>query len=423
MRSLALVFSALLAFAASAQAADKMNVGKAVQDVWLYTPLDVGIETGIFAKQGLDIEVSILPGGAKLQQALLSGSIDIGLGGSQAMALTVKGAPTITIAALAGPPAGFSIVVVPDSPIKSIADLKGKSIGFASNGSILDWLQQQLSIQQGWGQHGMQGVATGGSDANTAALVSHQIDAGIQTTEQPASPSGAEHQARILLEHGAAPAPNLYHPNDLRPHTSISASTPSASSASSKAGLVPSPIWSRIKRRAARSPPARSTWMRPSSNAPTIVEECSVSVEGRHVRSERCRRAARLFPSRSAFSIRSRPDDQNPDHPLSARETVSLKPVSMMRMKYVAVALLVLATITSAQAADKVRVGKSVGSLWVPPDIGVEEHFRALYSTSTSRSAALGSGARLQQALASTGIDIGMSAGADHAGRDRARRC
>src|SRR5205807_610794 len=68
-----------------AHAADKINVGKAVQDVWLYTPVDVGIEEGIFAKQGLDVEISILSGGAKLQQALLSGSIDIGLGGSQAM--------------------------------------------------------------------------------------------------------------------------------------------------------------------------------------------------------------------------------------------------------------------------------------------------------------------------------------------------
>jgi NitT/TauT family transport system substrate-binding protein len=191
------LLGAIFIGATAAQAADKINVGKAVQDVWLYTPLDVGIEQGIFAKQGLDIEVSILPGGAKLQQALLSGSIDVGLGGSQAMALTVKGAPTIAIASLAGPPAGFSIVVVPDSPIKTVTDLKGKSIGFASNGSILDWLQQRLSIQQGWGQHGMKGVATGGTEANTAALVSRQIDAGIQTTETGFTLE-AKHQARIL---------------------------------------------------------------------------------------------------------------------------------------------------------------------------------------------------------------------------------
>jgi NitT/TauT family transport system substrate-binding protein len=192
-----LLAGCILAAASTAQATDKINVGKAVQDVWLYTPIDVGIEQGLFAKQGLDIEISILSGGAKLQQALLSGSIDIGLGGSQAMALSVKGAPTVAIAALAGPPAGFSILVLPDSPIKSVADLKGKSIGFASNGSILDWLQQRLSIQQGWGQHGMKGIAAGGSQASEAALKSRQLDAIISTTETGFSLE-ARHEARIL---------------------------------------------------------------------------------------------------------------------------------------------------------------------------------------------------------------------------------
>jgi NitT/TauT family transport system substrate-binding protein len=197
MKAIVLAMSALLAFASGAQAVDKINVGKAVQDVWLYTPADVGIEQGLFAKQGLEVEISILSGGAKLQQALLSGSIDIGLGGSQAMALSVKGAPTIAVASLAGPPAGFSILVLPDSPIKSVADLKGKSIGFASNGSILDWLQQRLSIQQGWGQHGMKGVAAGGSQASEAALRSRQLDAIISTTETGFSLE-ARHEARIL---------------------------------------------------------------------------------------------------------------------------------------------------------------------------------------------------------------------------------
>jgi ABC-type nitrate/sulfonate/bicarbonate transport system substrate-binding protein len=198
MKPAAFLIAAVVALAAqSALAADKINVGKAVQDVWLYTPVDVGIEEGIFAKNGLDVVISIMPGGAKLQQALLSGSIDIGLGGSQAMALSVKGAPTIAVASLAGPPAGFSILVVPDSPIKTVADLKGKSIGFASNGSILDWLQQRLSIQEGWGKDGMKGVAAGGSEASAAALISHQLDSIMATTETGFTLE-AKHQARIL---------------------------------------------------------------------------------------------------------------------------------------------------------------------------------------------------------------------------------
>lgn len=196
-----------LAIATGAQAADTIKIGKAVQDVWHYTPADVGIAEGFFAKQGLDVEISILSGGAKLQQALLSGSIDLGLGGSQAMALSVKGSPTIAVAAIAGPPAGFSILVVPDSPIKSVADLKGRTIGFASNGSLLDWMQQRLSIEEGWGQHGMKGVAAGGEEASTAALVSHQLDAIISTTENGFRLE-AKHQARILTSMQPF-APNL----------------------------------------------------------------------------------------------------------------------------------------------------------------------------------------------------------------------
>jgi ABC-type nitrate/sulfonate/bicarbonate transport system substrate-binding protein len=197
----------LLTAASTAYAADTIKIGKAVYDVWHYTPVDVGIAEGFFAKEGIDVEISILSGGAKLQQALLSGSIDLGLGGSQAMALSVKGSPTIAVAAIAGPPAGFSIMVVPDSPIKTIADLKGKTIGFASNGSLLDWMQQRLSIEEGWGQHGMKGVAAGGEDASTAALVSHQLDSIMSTTENGLVLE-SKHQARILTNMRPF-APNL----------------------------------------------------------------------------------------------------------------------------------------------------------------------------------------------------------------------
>src|SRR5690349_19955250 len=89
-----------LAVAPAAQAADTIKIGKAVQDVWHYTPADVGIAEGLFAKQGLDVEISILSGGAKMQHALLSGCIDLGLDVIQATALSVKHSPTIAVAAI-----------------------------------------------------------------------------------------------------------------------------------------------------------------------------------------------------------------------------------------------------------------------------------------------------------------------------------
>src|SRR6185437_8397692 len=62
-----------------AHAADKLHVGKAINVLWIYTILDIGVDQGIFNKYGLDIEISVLPGDAKFQQALISKSIDIGL--------------------------------------------------------------------------------------------------------------------------------------------------------------------------------------------------------------------------------------------------------------------------------------------------------------------------------------------------------
>src|SRR5262249_28636306 len=60
--------------AAPAQAADKLRVGKAVPFAWTFTPIDVGVEVGIFAKHGLALEVTSFAGDARLQQGMVSDS-------------------------------------------------------------------------------------------------------------------------------------------------------------------------------------------------------------------------------------------------------------------------------------------------------------------------------------------------------------
>jgi NitT/TauT family transport system substrate-binding protein len=166
-----------------ALAADKLRAGKATSETWGYLPLDIGVEEGIFAKHGLDVEVTVLSGGARFQQALVSNSIDIGLSGSTAMAQTVKGSPVIAIAATVGAPRGFAVVVTADSPIKTVADLKGKTISFATNGSLPDWLVRRMAIIEGWGPGGVKGAALGSVEANISAVLAHQIDAMVTATE------------------------------------------------------------------------------------------------------------------------------------------------------------------------------------------------------------------------------------------------
>src|SRR5256885_6388109 len=81
------------ALLAPADAAEKLRVGKAVPFAWTFTPLDVGIQTGQFARQGLTVEPSAFGGDAKLQQALTAAGIDIGIGSGPGMAFMAKGGP------------------------------------------------------------------------------------------------------------------------------------------------------------------------------------------------------------------------------------------------------------------------------------------------------------------------------------------
>ncbi len=45
-----------------------------------FVPVDVGSQTGIFKRNGLDLQVASFGGDAKLQQAMAADSIDVGLG-------------------------------------------------------------------------------------------------------------------------------------------------------------------------------------------------------------------------------------------------------------------------------------------------------------------------------------------------------
>ena len=104
---LALVAAIALVGAGTVRANELIRVGKAQATAWTFLPVDVGIAEGYFAKQGLDIEISSLGGDAKLQQALVADSIDIGLGSGPGMAFAAKGSPAIGVAAYAGAPRTF----------------------------------------------------------------------------------------------------------------------------------------------------------------------------------------------------------------------------------------------------------------------------------------------------------------------------
>lgn len=173
----------LAARLAPAHAAESLRVAKVVPFAWTFTPLDVGIQEGIFAKHGLAIEASASAGDAKLQQLLTAGSVDIGLGSGPGMAFAAKGVPAKAVAAMYGTPRNMAVMVGYDSPIKTIDDLKGKKIGCTTVGSLTAWIGARINEKKGWGKNGIDVVAIGGMPPARAAIKTHQIDGYIGALE------------------------------------------------------------------------------------------------------------------------------------------------------------------------------------------------------------------------------------------------
>jgi len=159
-----------------AHAADKIRAGKAISVIWAMVPLDIGVKEGLFAKYGVDVDITTMSGGAKLQQGLVAGSLDIGIDGGTGLVFGAKGSPVIGIAAVAGAPSNFGVVVAADSSINKVADLKGRLLGVATNGSFPQWLIKRLAVAQGWGPDGIRTVALGGFEASASAMETHQTD-------------------------------------------------------------------------------------------------------------------------------------------------------------------------------------------------------------------------------------------------------
>jgi len=178
-----LIAAVALIGAGAARAADAIHVGKAQGSAWTFLPVDIGIAQGFFAKQGLDVDSADLGGDAKVQQAIVAGSIDFGLGSGPGMAFAAKRSPSLAVAAFAGSPRNIAAIVLADSPIKKIADLEGKLIAVSTVGSLSEWLAKQMAIQEGWGQDGIRTVPLGAIQASVAALKARQVDAVVLSTE------------------------------------------------------------------------------------------------------------------------------------------------------------------------------------------------------------------------------------------------
>jgi ABC-type nitrate/sulfonate/bicarbonate transport system substrate-binding protein len=156
-----------------------LRVGKAGREAFSFVPVDVGARTGIFKRHNLDLEISSLAGDARIQQAMAADAIDVALGSGPGLAFIVKGSPVKGIAAMAGPPLLFALVVRNDDTVKTADDLKGRKVGVSTVGSVTSWIISEVSRQKGWGFDGITQVPIGEDSSRVAALKAKALDGAI----------------------------------------------------------------------------------------------------------------------------------------------------------------------------------------------------------------------------------------------------
>ena len=182
--SLLFASAVLSAVTVSSAPAETLRVGKAGRDAFSFVPADVGARTGIFRQHGVDIEISSFGGDARLQQAMAADGIDVALGSGPGLAFIVKGSPVKGIAAMAGPPLLFALVVRNDAAVATLDDLRGRKVGVSTVGSVTSWIISEVSRQKGWGYDGMAQVPIGDDANRIAALKTRSIDGAIVNLAQ-----------------------------------------------------------------------------------------------------------------------------------------------------------------------------------------------------------------------------------------------
>jgi NitT/TauT family transport system substrate-binding protein len=160
-------------------AAETLRVGKAGREAFSFVPVDIGERTGIFKRHGIELVIASFGGDARIQQAMAADGIDIGLGSGPGLAFIVKGSPAKGIAAMAGPPLIFALVVRADDTVKTIDDLKGRKVGVSTVGSVTSFIVNEVSRQKGFGLDGIGQVPIGEDASRIAALKTRSIDGAI----------------------------------------------------------------------------------------------------------------------------------------------------------------------------------------------------------------------------------------------------
>lgn len=136
-RSLVALFAAAISFGAITQAqAETLRIGYQKYGTLVLLKAKGTLEKRL-AEQGVEVKWTEFPGGPQLLEGLNVGSVDFGVTGETPPVFAqAAGADLLYVAHEPPAPTGEAILVPKDSPIKSVAELKGKKIALNKGSNV-----------------------------------------------------------------------------------------------------------------------------------------------------------------------------------------------------------------------------------------------------------------------------------------------
>lgn len=133
---------------------------------------------GFYRAEGLEISISQIAGASKVLEAVVGDSADVGGGVyEQTIQMAAEGRAIVSLISFLRSP-NFALVALPVR-VKSIADLRGKTVGVSSPGSPSQFYLNRVLTSAGLHASDVSTVAVGMGSTAMASLEHQQVDAAM----------------------------------------------------------------------------------------------------------------------------------------------------------------------------------------------------------------------------------------------------
>lgn len=221
----ALALAAVVLASSVAVAADKVTIIVGGYEKQIYLPAKLAEGLGYFKAEGLNVELLNDASGVDAENEMLAGAVQGVVGFyDHCVDLQTKGKYVQSVVQFSQAPGEVELISNKHPEIKSMADLRGKSLGVTGLGSSTNFLTQYLMVKSGVPLGEFSTIPVGAGTTFIAAMTQDKIQAGM-TTEPTISRLLKTGEARVLVDlrsmektkqalGGAYPAASLYMPTD-----------------------------------------------------------------------------------------------------------------------------------------------------------------------------------------------------------------